>query len=196
MSDANAGLPAKKKLPPFLKMVLNIAPMAAFFIALYKFDIFVATAALIIATVISAIVTYVTIRRLPIELMVMLPFLLVFGGLTLYLHDEQFIKIKVTIVYLLFAGALLGGLLFGKSFLGLFLEDAIALDEAGWRKLTIRWGLFFLAMAGLNEIVRLTLDTQMWGYFKVPGTPIITFLFAMRQIGLIQKHAVETEAEG
>jgi intracellular septation protein len=100
----------------------------------------------------------------------------------------------VTIVYLLFAGALLGGLLFGKSFIGLFLEEAISLDEAGWRILTIRWGLFFLAMAGLNEIVRLSVDTQMWGYFKVPGTPIITFLFAISQMRLIQKHALPEPA--
>jgi intracellular septation protein len=194
MSDLSNAVPLKRKLPPGLKLALNIVPMGAFFIALYRYDIFVATAALIVTTVISAIITYVKIKRLPIELMIMLPFLIVFGGLTLYLHDEAFIKIKVTIVYLLFAGALLGGLLFGKSFIGLFLEEAISLDDAGWRILTIRWGLFFLAMAGLNEIVRLSVDTQMWGYFKVPGTPIITFLFAISQMRLIQKHALPEPA--
>lgn len=189
MSDAPLPRLQKRKLPPGLKLVLNLAPLAVFFVALYKFDIFVATAAIIIATLISAIITYWKIRRLPVELMVMLPFLIIFGGLTLYLHDEQFIKIKVTIVYLLFSGALLGGLLFGKSFIGLLLEDAIALDDAGWRILTMRWGLFFLAMAGLNEIVRLYFGMQ-WGYFKVPGTPIITFVFAISQMRLIQKHAL------
>lgn len=190
MSDAAKDPDLKKRLPPGLKLALNVIPMAAFFGALYKYDIFVATAALIVTSLLAAMITYWKIRRLPIELMVMLPFLIIFGGLTLYLHDEQFIKIKVTIVYVLFAGALLGGLLFGKSFIGLFLEDAIALDDAGWRILTIRWGLFFLAMAGLNECVRLTFDTQMWGYFKVPGTPILTFVFAISQMRLIQKHAL------
>jgi len=190
MTDTTNATPIRKKLSPGLKLSLNFAPMAAFLFALYKFDIFVATAALILATLVAAAVTYVKIRRLPFELMVMLPFLIVFGGLTLYLHDAQFIKIKVTIVYLLFAAALLGGLAFRKSFLGLYLEDAIALDEEGWRILTWRWGLFFLAMAGLNEVVRLSLDTTAWGYFKIPGTPIITLIFALSQMRLIQRHTL------
>ncbi|MDR3497412.1 MAG: septation protein IspZ [Ancalomicrobiaceae bacterium] len=183
--------PAAKKLPAGLKLTVDLAPLAAFFIGLNVFDIFIATGALIVATLMSVVITYWQIRRVPVMLLITAGFVLVFGGLTLYLHNEDYVKLKVTIIYLLFAGALLGGLAFGKSFLGYFFEEAFKLDAEGWRVLTLRWGLFFLAMAGANEVMRTFFDTHTWGLFKVPGTPILTFVFALTQVPLISKHTIE-----
>jgi intracellular septation protein len=115
---------------------------------------------------------------------------LVFGSLTLVLHDELFIKLKPTIIYLLFAGVLLGGLAFGKPLLGLVFDSVFHLTEEGWRKLTLRWAVFFVALAILNEIVWRTQTTDVWVSFKVFGVLPLTFLFAALQFPLMSKYAV------
>jgi intracellular septation protein len=110
------------------------------------------------------------------------------------LHDELFIKVKPTIIYVLFGGVLLGGLAFGKSLLGVVFDSVFHLTEEGWRKLTLRWALFFLALAVLNEIVWRTQTTDVWVSFKVFGVVPLTFLFAASQYPLLNKYAAP-EAE-
>jgi intracellular septation protein len=116
---------------------------------------------------------------------------LVFGTLTLWLKDETFIKMKPTIVNTLFGSILLGGLYFGKSLLGYVFDSAFKLDAQGWRKLTLRWGLFFLFLAVLNEIVWRNFSTDFWVAFKVWGTLPITLAFTMSQMPLIMRHGSE-----
>ena len=116
---------------------------------------------------------------------------LVFGGLTLFLHNDMFIKIKPTIIYALFGGVLLGGLIFGKPLLGTVLDSMFQLTEEGWRKLTLRWALFFFALAILNEIVWRNTSTNVWVDFKVFGVTPLTLIFGALQVPLLKRYAIE-----
>jgi intracellular septation protein len=120
---------------------------------------------------------------------------LVFGTLTVILHDENFIKLKVTILYTLLGGALIGALYFGKLLLPIVFDMAIHMDDAGWRKLTWRWGLFFFLLAGLNEIFRRVLTTDQWMYFKTFGILPLTVVFAIAQTPLILRHEIPAESD-
>jgi intracellular septation protein len=117
----------------------------------------------------------------------------VFGGLTLWLQNETFIKLKPTIIYVLFAVVLLGGLAFGKSLLGYVFDAVFKLTDEGWRKLTLRWGLFFVVLAVLNEIVWRSVSTDTWVTFKVFGFLPLTFLFALAQMPLINRSTIAEE---
>jgi intracellular septation protein len=186
----------KPKLNPTLKLVLDLGPLLVFFAANSRFGIFAATGAFMAAIVLALAVAYALTRHLPIMPMVTAVVVLVFGTLTLVLHDELFIKVKPTIIYVLFGGVLLGGLAFGKSLLGVVFDSVFHLTDEGWRKLTWRWALFFLALAVLNEIVWRTQTTDVWVSFKVFGVVPLTFLFAALQYPLLTKYAVpEAEAE-
>ena len=135
---------AKKQLNPILKLVLDIGPLVLFFAANAKFGIYAATGAFMVAVLIALAVSYALTRHIAIMPVVTAVIVLVFGGLTLILHDELFIKLKPTIIYVLFGGTLLAGLALGKPLLGLLFESVFHLTEEGWRKLTWRWALFFL----------------------------------------------------
>ena len=186
---------SKPKLNPALKLVLDLGPLLIFFAANSRFGIFAATAAFMAAIVIALAVSYALTRHLPIMPLVTAIVVVVFGTLTLVLHDELFIKVKPTIIYVLFGGVLLVGLAFGKSLLGVVFDSVFHLTPEGWRKLTLRWALFFLALAILNEIVWRTQTTDVWVSFKVFGVVPLTFLFAALQYRLLHKCAAPEPAQ-
>jgi len=183
----------KPQLNPALKLVLDLGPLLVFFVANSRFGIFAATGAFMAAIVLALAVSYALTRHLPIMPLVTAVVVVVFGTLTLVLHDENFIKVKPTIIYVLFGGVLLAGLAFGKSLLGIVFDSVFHLTEEGWRKLTLRWALFFLALAVLNEIVWRTQTTDIWVDFKVFGVLPLTFLFAALQYPLLEKYAAPAE---
>jgi intracellular septation protein len=182
------------KINPLLKLALDIGPLALFVVANAKLGIFVATGSFMAAVVAALLVSYAMTRQWPIMPVVTAIVVLVFGGLTLALHDETFIKLKPTIIYTLFGGTLLGGYIFDKSFLAIVLDSVFHLTEEGWRKLTLRWALFFFALAVLNEAVWRTQSTDFWVNFKLYGFVPITFVFAAMQYPLLMRHAAEPAA--
>jgi intracellular septation protein len=186
--------PPRKKLKPALKFALEMGPLILFFAVYSKFGIFAGTGTLMVATTVALAVTYVMTKHLPIMPVVTAVMVLVFGGLTLLLHDATFVKMKATIVYLLFAAALLGGLMFGKALLSFAFDSVVQLSEEGWRKLTVRWGLFFLAMAAVNEFVWRTQSEDFWVKFKVFGFVPLTVVFALSQTPLMMRHELKGEA--
>jgi intracellular septation protein len=187
-------MPEKKQLNPVLKLVLDIGPLVLFFAANARLGIFVATGAFMAAVLIALAVSYAMTRHIAIMPLVTAGIVLVFGGLTLALHDELFIKLKPTIIYLLFGGTLLGGLALGKPLLGILFDQMFHLTKEGWRKLTWRWVFFFFALAVLNEIVWRTQTTDFWVSFKLFGVVPLTFLFGALQMPLINKYSVERKS--
>ncbi len=185
----------KKKLHPALKFALELGPVIIFFVVNSKYDIFAATIVLMATVVATLGISWAITRHLPAMPMVTAALVLVFGTLTVILHDENFIKLKVTILYTLLGGALIGALYFGKLLLPIVFDMAIHMDDAGWRKLTWRWGLFFFVLAGLNEIFRRVLTTDQWMYFKTFGILPLTVVFAIAQTPLILRHEIPAESD-
>jgi intracellular septation protein len=191
--DLESIMPEKKQLNPALKLVLDIGPLVLFFAANAKFGIYAGTGVFMVAVLAAFAVSYAMTRHIAIMPVVTAVVVLIFGGLTLILHDDLFIKLKPTIIYLLFGGALVGGMLFNKPLLGIVFDSVFNLTEEGWRKLTWRWAVFFFALAILNEIVWRTQTTDFWVSFKLFGVVPLTFVFAALQYPLLTKYGTENK---
>jgi intracellular septation protein len=174
--------------PSWLRAAVDYGPLAAFFIVYWLADLIAATVAIMAATGVVLVIALVVERRVPRMPLVTAAVVGVFGGLTLWLNDDTFIKMKPTIVQLIFAAVLFGGLLFRRPLLKPLLGTAWPLDDDGWHKLTLRFALFFLVMAGLNEAVWRTQTTDVWVTFKVFGIMALTFLFVISQVYFMRTH--------
>jgi len=181
----------KKQPHPMFKLATELGPLLIFFFANAKFNLFVATGAFMVAIVVALVASWMVTRHIPVMALVTGVIVLVFGTLTLVLHDETFIKVKPTIIYGLFAAVLGGGLLFGRSFIAILFDQMFNLTPEGWRKLTLRWTLFFVAMALLNEVIWRTQTTDFWVAFKAFGVIPITMVFAMLQMPLVKRYSCE-----
>lgn len=199
----------EEKQHPLLKFALEIGPLLVFFFGNLRGEwlaetfpalsavggpLLIATALFMVATVVSLIVSKIVFKHLPIMPFVSGVVVMVFGTLSIWLQDETFIKMKPTIVNALFGVVLLGGLLFGKALLGYVFNAAFNLDEPGWKKLTVRWGIFFLFLSVLNELVWRNFSAEAWVNFKVWGTMPITIAFTLAQMPLIMRHTVPDAA--
>ena len=176
---------------PLFKLATELGPLMVFFVANAKFHLFVATGAFMVAVVVAMIASYVVTRHVPIMALVTGIIVLVFGTLTLVLHDETFIKVKPTIIYCLVALTLGGGLLFGRSLIAILFDQVFNLTPHGWRLLTARWALFFLGMAILNEVIWRTQSTDFWVAFKAFGVIPLTMIFGVIQMPLIKRYHLE-----
>jgi intracellular septation protein len=185
----------KKQLNPMLKLALDIGPLVLFFAANSKFGIYTATGAFMVAVLIALAVSYSMTRHIAIMPVVTAVIVLVFGGLTLFLHDDLFIKLKPTIIYVLFGGTLLAGIALDKPFLSIMFDQMFHLTPEGWRKLTWRWALFFLFLAVLNEVVWRNASTDFWVSFKLFGVVPLTFLFGALQYPLLVKYSAEKKSQ-
>ncbi|MGC1712586.1 MAG: septation protein A [Methyloceanibacter sp.] len=196
-SKATAETEAIEPAPSvLLKLAIELGPLLVFFGTNAAAGIYAGTAAFMAATIVSLVVAWFAYHKVPIMPLVSGVIVLVFGGLTLYLRDETFIKLKPTIVYTLFAVLLGAGLVWKKPVLELLFGAAFTLTEEGWRKLTLRWGLFFAVMAVVNELVWRNVSTNTWVSFKAFGFLPLTFLFAVLQVPLMQRHGIEPADEG
>ena len=190
--------PQQSKRPrqnPALKLALEMGPLVLFFIANARFGIYIATGVLMVGVVAALAASWLLTRHVPVMPLVTAVAVLVFGGLTFIFQDELFIKMKPTIVNSIFGAVLLVALAMGKPLLPVVLDSMMRLTETGWRILTLRWGLFFFLLAGVNELVWRTQTTDFWVSFKVFGTMPLTVVFALAQLPLMMKHELKDEDE-
>lgn len=181
--------------PQLIKMSLELGPLIVFFIANARADIFVATAWFMGAMAVSLILSWAILKKIAVMPLVTGVVVLVFGGLTLWLQDDTFIKMKPTITNVLFGSVLLGGLLFGQSLLKYVFGEVYKLRPEGWSKLTFNWGVFFFVLAVINEVLWRNFSTDFWVAFKVWGIMPLTVIFSLSQMSLLNKYAPADEPE-
>lgn len=186
MSDA-----PKKKPSPLARLAFDLGPLIIFFGVFEKFGIYAATGAFMVAVIAALVIGYMREGKLSPMPLFTAVLVLIFGGLTLYLKNDMFIKMKPTVLYALFGALLLGGLYFNHLFIKYIFAEAFDLTERGWRTLTMRWGVFFLLLAIANEYIWRHYSTQTWVMFKVWCIIPLIFLFALAQTPLVLKHQVK-----
>ena len=173
------------------KLLIDIGPLAVLFVFYTRGDLKTAILPFMIATIIAVLISYIIEKKIPIMPTVGAVIILIFGGLTIYFDNETFFKMKPTIINLLFAAVLYGGVILNKSLLRYLLGAALKLQDEGWDILTKRWIGFFIALAILNEIIWRTQTTDIWVNFKVFGILPITFIFTLAQFSTIKKYQIE-----
>ncbi len=178
---------------PIARILVEAGPLGIFFIVNGIYGIFEATAAFMVAVIASLICSWLWERRIPPMPLVSGLVVLVFGGLTLYLQDETFIKVKPTIVNAMFGVIILGGYALGRSVLKPLFGHAFQLTDEGWTRLSGRWGVFFLFLAALNELVWRSVDTDTWVSFKVFGILPLTLIFALSQAPLLNRYRLDNK---
>ena len=187
---------AETKAPAWVRPVADYGPLVLFFAAYWLSGLMAATAVIVVSSLIALALTWVYERRVPIMPLVTAGIVTVFGGLTLWLQDETFIKMKPTIIQGLFALVLFGGLAMGKPLLKPLLGKMMPpLSDAGWTGLTFRYGVFFVVMAVLNELVWRTQSTDFWVSFKVFGIMALTLVFIMLQMPFMNRHMTEASKD-
>ena len=178
-------------MKPVYKLLIDIGPLAVFFIFYTRNGLQASILPFMIATIIAVLFSYILEKKIPIMPTVGATIVLIFGGLTIYFDNEVFFKMKPTIINFLFAAVLYAGTIIKKPLLKYLLGAALKLEDLGWKILTQRWIGFFIALAILNEIVWRTQSTDIWVNFKVFGILPITFIFTMTQFPLIKKYQIE-----
>jgi intracellular septation protein len=180
-----------KRTPGWLRPVVEYGPIAAFFIAYSIADLFVATASIMAATALALSLSYIVERRIPMMPLITAGIIGVFGGLTLWLQDETFIKMKPTIIQAIFGTILIFGLLTNRLFMKSLMGSVWHLTDEGWRVLTVRFALFFFLMGALNEVVWRTQSTNLWVNFKVFGLMGLTIIFIIAQFSLVKRFTIK-----
>ena len=187
----------RRAAPRWLQPAVDYGPLAIFFVVYVGAGLMAATAAIIAASLVGLVLAWTIQRRVPLIALLTAAVVATFGGLTLWLQDETFIKMKPTIVQALFAAILLGGLVARRPLLKPLLGRMMPpMSDAAWRRFTLRYALFFIAMALLNEVVWRTQSTDLWVTFKVFGLSGLTFLFILAQMPFINRETRLAQAAG
>ena len=183
------------KAPGWANFAIDFGPLLAFFIAYKVAGVFTGTAVFMVAIVAAIIVGLILFRRISPMLWLSAILILGFGAVTLYLHDPRFIQIKPTVIYTALGGLLLGGVVLGKPLLRPLLGYAFpGLQTPGWLLLSRNWGLYFLALAIANELLRRNLSFDTWLTVKVWGVTGLSLLFGIANMPMLLKHGLEVEA--
>jgi len=186
--------PLSDKTRALIRSGVDYAGPLAFLVGyLVTRDMLKATWALVAASALALAVGYWAERRIaPMPLIAGLA-ALIFGGLTLYFHDPRFVKIKPTVINALLGLTMLGGLVLGRNPLKALMGEALKLPDEAWRTLTLRYGLFFLCVAVLNEAVWRTQPETVWVWFRMPGLLLLSLVFSLTQLPLMMKHSQQDQ---
>ncbi|MFQ3664618.1 MAG: septation protein A [Sphingomonadaceae bacterium] len=186
--------PAKPEVTGWKKLAIDFGPLVIFFLTYSRFDLFVATGAFMAASALAMLASWLLVRHIPAMTWFAAGLIAVFGGLTLWLQDETFIKVKPTILFAMFGAILALGSFRGRNYLRMLLGQAMpGLSDRGWALLQQRWAVFFFVLALLNEFFWRFTPTDIWIHFKVWGDTLLTFLFAIAQFPLLRRHGLKLD---